>query len=451
MLERFDTRMSVQWLAAIVLGAVILCWPAYLNGFPLIYADTANYIGQVKLRSMGWNAPPFYSAFLSTTDLLSTTLWTPILAQGLIASSLLAITLDQFGFRRPWSLLAACLGLSVFTSLPWVTSQLIADFFTGVAVLSLALLAFADLSRWQRVYLLLLATFAVAAHQSHIPLAFGLLLAACAIRGWQNGRQAALQVFCRIAPAPLLAAALVFSVNLFGLGRPAISPFGNVVLVARMVGDGTALSYLHAACPRAQYRVCAHLDELEPGGTIMLWDRPALWDALGGHKAWVAEADRIVRGTIAYDPGAVIAAAIDNSIQQFAAMQTGETLRPWLRADGPRPLIARFYPGELAAFDHSRQQTGRLEQDIKPLEALHVAVAWLGVAGLLTCAWLYRRDRLVLGLCLMVLLAAVGNAFITGALSEVQNRYTARLAWVLPLVSCLVLARQVRAGAFNGS
>ena len=79
----------------------------------------------------------------------------------------------------------------------------------------------------------------------------------------------------------------MFSVNLFGLGRPAISPFGNVILAARMVADGTALSYLRAACPTAQYKVCAHLDELEPGGTIMLWDRPALWDALSGHKAWV--------------------------------------------------------------------------------------------------------------------------------------------------------------------
>jgi hypothetical protein len=395
------------------------------------------------LRFIGWTAPPFYSIFLLATD-WHLTLWTPILVQALVVVILLAIALDQFGLRGPRSVLVACIALSVFTSLPWVTSELIPDLFTGVAALSLALLAFGTLAAWQRAYLLVLAFFAIVVHQSHIPLSFGLVIAGCAIRWWQDGSHAALQALRRLAPAPVLATALIFSTNLLGLGLPSISPSGNIILAARMVGDGTGLAYLRAACPTERYQVCGHLDEIEPGGTTMLWARPELWSKLGGHRAWAPEAARIVHGTIAHDPRAVMAAALDNGIQQFAAMRTGENLKPWPKADGPRPMIARFFPGELAAFDHSRQQSGRLVHDVEPFAALHVAVAWLGLAGLLACIWIYRRDQTILGLCVMVLLAAVGNAFITGALSEVQNRYAERVAWLLFFIPCLVLVRHFR-------
>lgn len=44
----------------------------------------------------------------------------------------------------------------------------------------------------------------------------------------------------------------------------------------------------------------------------------------------------------------------------------------------------------------------------------------------------------------MVLMAAIGNALLTGGLSEVQNRYAARLAWLLPFMPFLVIAARAR-------
>jgi hypothetical protein len=386
--------------------------------------------------------------FLSATD-FGLTMWGPMLAQALIAASLVAIALDQFGLRRRWAVPATCAALALFTSLPWLASQVTADFFTGIAALSLALLAFGRLARWQHIYLFLLALLAVLAHQSHVPLAFGLLLVACVIAWWRDGRHAAQAMARRLAPVPVLAAGLVFAVNLFGLGQPALSPYGSIILATRMFADGTALAYLQEACPTEHYRICDHREEIGPGGTIMLWNRPAMWDALGGHKAWNAEARRIVHGTIAHDPGGVLAAFLRNGLEQFGAVQTGESLKPWLKDDGPRPLILRFFPRELATFDQSRQQRGLLIEDVKPFETLHVAVAWLGLAGLLACMGIWRRDRAVLGLCAMVLLAAVGNALLTGGLSEVQNRYAARIAWLFAFTPSLVLAARLRAGSLR--
>ena len=55
------------------------------------------------------------------------------------------------------------------------------DVFTGLLVLVLALLVFAPerLSRRERLWLVAFATFMIAAHQSHLPLALGLLLVLC--------------------------------------------------------------------------------------------------------------------------------------------------------------------------------------------------------------------------------------------------------------------------------
>ena len=434
---------SLRLIVAIMLSALILCWPAYLNGFPLVFGDTGNYIGQAILHYIGWNAPPFYSIFLLATD-WRLTLWPPILVQGLMAASLVSIVLHQFGLRGPWPTLSACIGLSIFTSLPWVASELMADVYTGIVVLSLTMLAFGTLALWQRLFLLLLAFFAIAVHQSHIPLAFGLLLVGCAVRWWQDGRGAALLAFRRLAPAPVLATILVFSVNLLGLGQAAVSPYGSIVLAARMIGDGTAISYLHAACPTEHYKICDHLDQVGKGGSSMLWSKPDLWIEMGGTRAWAPESARIVRGTIAYSPYAFVVAALDNGMQQFAAMQTGERLEAWAKPDGPRPLIARFFPGELYAFDHSRQETGHLVQDVKPFAALHVAIAWLGLAGLLVAIITERRNNPAFGLCLMVLAAVIGNAMITGALSGVESRYAARIAWLLGFTPCLILAAHLR-------
>ena len=436
-------HIRVSMVIATIAGALILCWPAYLNGFPLVFGDTGNYIGQAILHYIGWNAPPFYSIFLLATD-WRLTLWTPIFAQGLIVTSLLSMVLRQFDLRGPWPTLLVCLALAVFTGLPWVVSQLMADVFTGIVVLALALLGFGSLARWERTCLVLLAAGAIALHQSHIPLAFGLLVVCCLLRWWQEGMRAALLALRRLAPAPVLGTALVFSVNFFALGSASLSPFGGVVLAARMIGDKTGTAYLHSACPTEHYKICNHLDRLGQGGSDLLWFEPALWSSMGGERAWAPEASRIVHGTIVHDPEAVVTAAFHNGVEQFAAMQTGERLEPWVGTDGPRPLIARFFHGELASYDNSRQETGRLVDDVKPFAAVHVALAWIGLFALLGTIVAERRNHAIVGICVMVLAAMIGNALITGALSGVESRYAARIAWLLAFIPGIVLTRRIR-------
>ena len=427
-------RTAAARAAAVVLAALMLVWPAFWNGYPLVFADTGTYLGQTLQVYLGWDRPPFYSAFLFATH-WRLTLWGPALAQGLIVAHLLSVTLRALGRPNPWLLLPVAFVLSALTGLPWVTAQLIPDVFTGVLVLALWLLGFkaAALSAGERLWLVVLAAASVAFHQSHVPLVFGLALCGGALLLAARGLRPALRGVARMAGPGVLAALALVAVNLVGHGRASLSPFGAVFLAARVIYDGPGMDLLRRACPEAGWRVCGSLDRLGAYHNAFLWDADSpLWTDLGGPKAWVAEAAAIVSAALRDAPGAVALAFVANSAEQFRMHDTGDGLEAWPGVPGPEPLIAHAFPHELDRFFAARQQRGFLVLDARDLAPLHRTMAVGGLLALVVVPLLLRRRLGLAGAALVVLVlaAGVGNAIITGGLSGPTPRYQARLAWL---------------------
>jgi hypothetical protein len=444
---------------AILLAALLLVWPAAWNGYPLVFADTGTYLGQALLLYVGWDRPPCYSLFLLATH-WRLTLWGPVLAQGLILAHLLSLVLRVQGLGGNGVLLGAAAGLAALTGLPFFAGQLMPDLLAGVVVLALWLLGFraTALSRAERVWLLLLAAFAVASHQSHLPLAFGLALVAGAMLWLGQGWRAVPRPAGRMLVPSVLALLAVVAVNLLVHHRLAVSPFGSVFVATRLIYDGPGLAHIRRACAAdpATYRICPAIGRGLPGWhNAFLWapDSP-LHDELGGAKAWAPEAGRIIAGTLREAPGAVAASAAGNLLAQLTRMRTGDGLEAWPGQPGPEPLIARFFPGELTQFQDSLQRRGLMRPRVETwLAPLHVAAAAAGAAALVLLLGL-RAASLLRGrgrpggagalagpaLGVMVLAAALGNAAITGALSVPADRYQARLAWLYLLAPGLLLA-----------
>lgn len=435
--------------AAILAAALLLCWPAFLNGFPLVFSDTGTYLGQAKLFYLGWDRPPFYSIFLRIAD-GGISLWAPILAQAVIVAHLLFLTLRSLGRRGPWPFLAISALLAALTNLPWIAAELIADVFTGVVVLALWLLGFGTIGRWERIYLVILATGAISVHVSHVPFALGLVLVAGALawygKSGRAGLRAALSTMGRMALAPALAAAAIVLVNLIGHGSASLSPFGSVIHAARLIGDGPGEAYLREACPTRRFAICAHLDNLGAGGSEFIWRKLPQMPDLGGPKEWAPEARAIVNGTIKHDPQGVLLAALDNTARQFTSVWIGHGLNAWPGEPGPGPMIARFFPWELGDYQESAQSAGTLKRLADEVAPLLDTVAWIGLAGLVVAAVVRRRHRAGFALCVLLVAAALGNAFITGALSGVESRYQARIAWlfVFAFVAMLAAARPAK-------
>ncbi len=189
---RAVSATGVKWAASHFLAALLLTWPALLNGYPLVFSDTGTYLSQALNRYVGWDRPVFYSVFMLPLHMGLTT-WPVIAAQGLITAWVLRVALRALLPGCPaWWLAALAAVLALVSPLPWFAAQLMPDLFTSLLVLALALLVLTPerLGRVEALGLAALAAFAVSAHLSNLPLALALLAVLVPLRRWLGARVA---------------------------------------------------------------------------------------------------------------------------------------------------------------------------------------------------------------------------------------------------------------------
>lgn len=426
--------------AAILAGAALLLWPAALNRYPLVFSDTGAFLAQTVTGWPVWDKPLVYGPLLHLFH-GRVTLWLPMAAQGLALSWLLWLTQRALCGATPARHLLLCAGLAAATAAPWFAATLMPDWLAAALVLALFLLGFCEsaLAGRERAALALLALLACAAHLSHLPVAAALVLLVLALRRhWRPALRCAL---------PLAGAvALLLATNLWAHGRLAVSPYGAVFALARLVADGPAARTIAARCPEAGWHLCRWAGRLPADSDDFLWTGTGpVWAPRtdgaqpGGPISLAPEARAIVAATLRREPLAVLRAAADNTWRQLLMVRVGDTLGPEnLEASVARQLALGFPPAEQARFAASLQARGLLRQAAAPFLALHPVVLLLGAAGTLL-AWARVRDPRQLGLVLCVLVGIAANAVATGALSKPHHRYQARIVWLLPLAALLVL------------
>jgi hypothetical protein len=83
-----STEGPITTALVLVFAAILLLWPAFWNGYPLIFADTGTYLSQAIEHYAGWDRPIFYSLFLFPLHMTVTT-WPAIGGQALLVAYLL--------------------------------------------------------------------------------------------------------------------------------------------------------------------------------------------------------------------------------------------------------------------------------------------------------------------------------------------------------------------------
>jgi hypothetical protein len=425
---------------AVPCGAALLIWPAFFNGYPLLFSDSGGFLHQTLGPLMLWDKPYVYGPFLHAFH-WRISLWGPVIAQGLILSHLLWLTLRVM--RRdaaPLWHLGLCAFAALATAAPFSAALLMPDIFAPIVVLGLFLLGFggAALTRFERGYLLALVALGIAAHLAHLPLALGLCGIALLLRLWRFP----VRLFAMALPVVVAVAAL-FVTNAIGHGRVALSPYGSVFLLARLQEDGPATAVLKARCPDAGWYLCAFTDRLPMPANDFLWapDSPVNRDATGkprflGGMILAPEAGQIVAEALRADPLGVARAMAGNMAVQLMSFAIGDTLDAAHFKVALRPRVEQgFSARELAAFDQARQTEGALKDALTPLNPFHLLVVLLALPMLAWAAW--RGQGLALALALFLLAAVLGNALICGGLSAPHPRYGARIMWLLPVVALL--------------
>ncbi len=437
-------RICVRPFLLICLGAAMLAWPAFYNGYPLVFADTGTYLTQALRWYAGWDRPPVYSMAIRPLHMAWST-WPIIAAQALMTAHVLYLVWRCLVQRGAGLYLAMVAVLCVGTNAPWVASQLIPDIFAPILVLAIGLLMLVPerLLRWEKIWLFALTTLAIAVHTTHLPLALGLVLALTVLQRMRPWRR----MLVMLIPA-VLAAGTWVGINTVAHGRVAMAPFGNVFLLARVIFDGPGLRYLQSACPEAGYRLCPYVADIRTSSDHFLWEADSPLYAAGGPKLVAEEAGRIVAASLRAEPWEELRVAARNAWTQFWRFQSGDGTEAVRENEYVSRAVSTYFPTrEYAAFRASRQNTDRLDvlAYLKPVSTL---VAFAGLLSMCVLGFWQRRTAVGM-FCVAVLLALLGNAILTGALSGPHDRYQARLVW-LGVVAAFTVLGTLRAPVYAG-
>ena len=418
-------RRLIPSLLAILAGALFLVWPIALNGYPIVFSDTGALLDMGLLPSMGWDKPFVYGPLAAIVSLRQSLILVAITQTTLLSYTLWA-TQSAFAPPRPWRHVVLCLVLASATTAPWFASTLLPDALTGIAALGL-LTTLGTLPRRHVLPVTIITATAIASHLSHLVLAAGIIAALTLCRR---------RIPWRPLAAVVAAATFLLTSNLIGHGRLAISPYGSVFALARLIGDGPAREYLERVCPDPAIALCAWRAQLTDDSDQFLWDPASpFWSDPLPLPDFAAQASRIVAGTLRTEPLRVLRIAYRNAARELLHPDLGDTLVPDFLADTVRPRIARWFPpAELARYDRSQQVAGTLAPLAARLLPLQRTIVILSLAG---CALLLvgglRKPNRRADLAALILLALAANAFATGALSAVHDRYEARLVWIIVL------------------
>ena len=431
--------------AAIVAGAALLMWPAFLNRYPILFSDTGGLLEMGLVPSMGWDKPFVYGPLIAGLS-LRLTLWLPTAAQcGLVSWTLWAFQ-RAFAPADPLRHVTLCFTLAAATAAPWFSSTLMPDAFTPIVALGI-ISWLGSLDGRSRAVMTILTAIAIASHLSHLILAAALIAGLLLIR-------------LRIpwGPVTSLASALVFLVasNWIGHGRPAVSPYGSVFALARLIGDGPARDYLDRVCmgpePGSALLLCKWRDQLTDDSDQFLWDsRSPFWADPTPLPEFAAQAGSIVAGTIRTYPLRVLRDVYRNTAYQLVRADIGDTLVADYLGETVRPRIERWYPpSERRRMQDSRQSAGALAPLAARLLPLQRAMllAGLAAAAVILVRGLSLPSRRA-DIAALILIALAANA-IAGALSTVHDRYEARIVWLIVLPPLLRFTARPGLAGFPG-
>jgi hypothetical protein len=454
-------------LLRLVVAGLITCAVAAYNRFPITFPDSGNYLDNAIALVHGrepwfFLRPVTYGVFLMPFS-RAQTLWLLPLAQGILAVAVIDLALRTAGLSLSTGrFLALIAGLSLLTSLPWFSGQIMPDIFTGLVILLCYVVVWGGtLPRWQGRATSLVLAGAIATHLSHLPLyallsaasLAGLALGNPAERSWASlGRAAA-----RAAVPLLLAGAFLAGSNWLFHRRLVLSRSSSLFALAHLVGTGAAQRYLASACGTHAYSLCAERDSMVASSDWFLWAAAGTRkrhepELARGDSTFLIEARAIVSGAVRQEWPALLALGLRNTPRQLALFE----IQPGEHRFSPpvQETMRRLGPATLRRYLTSREVSGSL-----PVEAasrVQYVVAAVGVMALVLSLGVLRgrRASLLRALLGTIVLGIVINAFLTASLSSVQARYQSRVMWLVPLAGAAGALRafeERRRGRMSGA
>ena len=420
-------------------GAVLsLLLPAFLNGYPLVYADTATYLDSGFTFGMPYDRPITYGIFLRLASLNGLSLWTVIVLPCLLLAWLI------FRLYRLWyeetelayvHAFLTTLLLSILSGLSWTASQLMPDIFTPIMFLSALLLLIGTLKRSESILLYFLFFLSAAMHLSHLTFNVAFLVAVLIIR---QIRPLSLKSSIRIRPLIiLLVLALVAGLS----GASSYSKSKHIFLMGAMVEHGIVQPYLDEYCGSMDYQLCEYKDSLPELAWQFLWDPSSPLEKLGGWRETKEEFNEIIRRTLSSPKYLALhlKASLKATASQLVKFKIGDGNGIFLEGTQLYERMELFMPRELHAYETSRQNMGKLSISpwIHRIQQGFIVISLLSLMMIFLKSWQAYADKQFLSIVILILLGVIIHAWICGTFANAIDRLGTKMIWLLALAPLL--------------
>jgi len=424
-------QIKVARIFDIALGALFLLFQAFLNGYPIVYADTSTFLASGFEFETPFDRPITYGLFLWFTSLAGLTLWGPIFFQSLILSFLIfkltALFLPEK--KQLWGFLLLMALLFTMTGVSWVASQLISDVFTPIMVLSLLLLLIGKNSAAQQIALFFFYTLAVTMHMSHISIGI-VLIVITALYFLICEEKALKPVLINLSVVLVLTIASIFTMG------SALSKSKHAFLFASLVEHGIVKEYLDEHCGEKPYRICEFKDQLPDKAWVFIWDGSSPFYALGGFKGTKDEFNEIINATLTSPKYLLlhVQASFLATMDQLLKFDMGDGNGDFMAGTLLHERIARYVPHELDAYERSKQN----QKSMSYVSAFNlVQHVFIALTTLFLLWMLVRWNTLDLHFRVMIAFTAIAvvvNAWACGTFANAIDRLGVKMIWLIPLV-----------------
>ena len=440
--------------AAVLLGALFIAWPAFYNGFPLVYPDTMTYIDDGRLVAGAIFLHRFseYYGMRSLTYSLgilplhwNISLWPVVAVQCLLTAYILWLVVRSFQPRRtilPYLVLVVL--LSLFTGMSWYSTLVMPDILGPLLYLSIYLLVFArdTLTRAERVTLYFISWFAITSHATHLLLAacMWVILALLLVVDRVDFRRRVRPV-CEFAAIVALAVAAQLALEGYLHGKPSLNGDRPPFLTARVIADGPGRWYLEKHCGELKWVICNHVRNLPDDEDEFMWAEDGIYQNASDAETLRLRQEEIpfVLATLRAYPQAEFSRAAANFWGQLGSFGFEDLgVSRWVLDD-----FAQTLPRARSSYVKSRQARNALPLDLlTSIQFWAVIISLVVIVVFMALLWRRQATRVAgrsmsrfWGLSLVIISMVVANALVTGTLSMVDDRYECRVIWLVPLLA----------------
>lgn len=448
----------MQWtrlekISYFLVAVLVLCIPAFYNGFPFLFPDTEGYVSTGFRNVVGAARVWLYGGFLRHISLLET-VWLVVFAQGIIVSSTIYLAFKYF-LKNKYTynfFIVYVIVIGSTTGLAFHVSMLMPDIFTPVVVLSFALLLFAkDFSIRDQVLTVILFVMGIGMHNSHIILCLGLILCIIGTYGFKCWRIYYHRLNVSLKKIGFIIALILFShlsicTLHYSLGGDFTTTRGSqIFLFARLCDFGIAQSYLEESCETSQDPICEHISMLNKSNTFLWGDKTKSYlNRTGGfsteNEVYYAALNKDILTTPKYLKKYIIK-SIEAMFMQFFTYKTRVPEEAYGINNG---WVKAYYPTYEIAAQNSRQSNKRYTSTSMEREnAVESFVLGFAILLFLFFLWSKEVSNRQKSVAIFMLMALLINAFIAGATSGVYDRYQSRVAWLLTLPAFWYLCAKI--------